>query len=471
MDRFTEKVLNFIYKTRMLKEGDAVVCGLSGGADSVALLSVLNDLKSVLGIRIYALHFNHMIRPEADEDEAFCRRLCKELDVPFKSVSKDIPAMAKAEGLTEEEAGRIARYRAFNEYAVEAGAGLIAVAHHQNDAAETLLMNLARGTGLKGAGGIRPVRDNVIRPLLSVTRQQIEDYLKERGISFCTDSTNLENDHTRNYIRNEIMPRLTGEVNSRSVEHLAGAAISFDRADEFIQDYAKEVFDRTAEVSEKEVFISAQALLSEKEIIRQRLVLLMFEAMVPGRKDFGSVHVENVLSLLKDTRGEAYADLPYGLSATRSYDRLSIGFLETKDKDAGDIAINLGPGEETKVFVPGAGEALLSVFAYDKQTKAPTETYTKWLDYDRIQEVLFRTARPGDVIAIDTAEGIKAKPLRKFMTDVKIPRAKRDGMYILCDGSNVLWVPGYRISASYKVSDRTENVLEIKIKNGGYSNG
>ncbi len=471
MDKFTDRVLNFIHKTGMLARGDKVVVGFSGGADSTALLTVLSELEGVLGIGLYALHLNHGIREEAGEDEAFCRQFCAERGITFKSVSRDIPQMARVLSLTEEEAGRIARYQAFDDYCRELGAGRIAVAHHMDDAAETLLMNLSRGSGLKGAGGIRPVRDNVIRPLLCVTRAEIEQYLGKRAIDFCTDRTNLENEYTRNYIRNEVMPALTEHVNSRAAYHMALAASSFDRADEFIRSYAEDALDKSLRMSEGRALIPAAAILSEKEIIRETMVLLIFERLVPGRKDIGHAHVEAVLSLLEAADGEASADLPYGLRAIRRYRELEIGPAKHRDDEPLEIAAQLQPGMETEVFVPGLGRAEMAVFPYDKEKSLPVETYTKWLDYDRIQEVLFRKRRPGDEIAIDGEGRIFKKSLNKFMTDVKIPKSRRDEMYILADGSSIVWVPGYRIGADYKVSDATKTILEINIINGGIYNG
>ena len=168
MDRFTGKVLNYIKQNEMVSPSDIVVVGFSGGADSTALLTVLGDLKDVLKIKVAAIHINHGIRSEAGADEEFCKRFCKDRNIPFKSVFVDVPSMASEMKLTEEEAGRIARYEAFGDYAKELGARVIAVAHHENDVAETLIMNLSRGCGLHGAAAIRPVRDNVIRPLLCV---------------------------------------------------------------------------------------------------------------------------------------------------------------------------------------------------------------------------------------------------------------------------------------------------------------
>ena len=725
MNTFERKVLNFIREKAMAESGDTVIVGLSGGADSVALISVLSELKSVLGISIYALHVNHGIRGKAaDADENFAKELCERLQVPFESVYVDVPAIAKKEKLTEEEAGRMARYSAFAEAARKlsgsrskgagetnekeqtekqperengrdaascieengrafgsrskgagetnekeqtekqperengrdaascieensgklcVGGGIkIAVAHHENDVAETLLMNLARGTGLKGASSIRPVRGNIIRPLLCVTRQEIEEYLAEKGLTFCTDLTNLENDHTRNVVRNLILPELTDKVNSQTIDHFVRAAESFAEADEYIAEVVERRFsemamplrepkstyadvrrtesvpassgeietapatadvrstvqvlekdinikeDHSAEkienitenqltetkekiaesqsteikekakehqVSEKNKVLSAPRLpsgyaidqaefLKEPGIIRRGIILLAIEKVVGTRKDITERHLRAAEELFSGRAGSGSINLPYGLVAARSYEKLQIRLCtepvrlqgsrrlsdakhdkkhskcnlpdmkpveedshnrpattETdgstdhnrpadaeKDNAAAQrcssgtnpgrrpmdneqgtlppspcIPIELAPGQEMSILIPGLGDVQIAVFPYDREKEIPRETYTKWFDYDRIQEVVFRTGDRGDVLEIEQNGSIAAKRLSKFMTDIKLPRDERDSQYILADGNRVLWVVGYRIGASFKVTDRTENILAVKI--------
>ena len=185
MNNFESRVYNFIKGKEMITPGKTVLVGFSGGADSTALLLVLWELKRLLQIELVAVHVNHGIREEAGKDAEFTRSFCEKLGIKFHLVEKDIPALSGEWKMTEEEAGRKVRYDAFEEIAAQNGASYIAVAHHQNDVAETLLMNLLRGSGIHGAGGIRPVRGKIIRPLLCTSRSEIEDYLRKKDISFC----------------------------------------------------------------------------------------------------------------------------------------------------------------------------------------------------------------------------------------------------------------------------------------------
>ncbi len=209
------KIYDFITVNNMISCGDSVVCGLSGGADSVALLIALSELSQRLGINVEALHVNHCLRgAESDGDEQFCCELCKKLNVPFRAVSCDVRSYAELNSLSTEEAARKLRYSIFNEYSE---GKKLATAHNANDNLETVILNLARGTGIKGLAGIPPVRGNIIRPLLTVTRQEIESFLSERHQSYVTDSTNLSDDYTRNKIRHKILPMLA-EINCSAVE-------------------------------------------------------------------------------------------------------------------------------------------------------------------------------------------------------------------------------------------------------------
>ncbi len=245
MNEITDKIYRYIEQNNMLTDCERVVTGLSGGADSVCLLLVLKGYieRKHLKTELCAVHVNHGIRQEAGEDEEFARALCERLGVKFAAYHIDAVKIAGQLGMSVEEAGRKERYRIFNEECRGHNAR-IAVAHHMNDQAETVLMNLARGTSLKGIGGIRAVRDNIIRPLLSVTRAEVEELLKAYGQAYVTDATNLCNDYTRNSIRNVVIPYMTEKVNAHTVENIASAAEELRKDNEFIEAEAGKAYDK-----------------------------------------------------------------------------------------------------------------------------------------------------------------------------------------------------------------------------------
>lgn len=228
----TDRIIRTIDAYSMLTGGERVTVALSGGADSVCLLYVLKEIAEKYSIKIDAIHINHCIRgEEADRDEEFCRKLCEKLDVPFVAKRIDVPAYAAEKKLSVEEAARKVRYSAFAEHSRN---GLIATAHTASDNAETVLFNFARGTGLKGMCGIPPVRENIIRPLIDVTRQDIEEYLEKKCQEYVIDSTNLTTDYTRNRIRHNVMPEIL-KINNGFYKTFCNELKVFSEENSFIE--------------------------------------------------------------------------------------------------------------------------------------------------------------------------------------------------------------------------------------------
>ncbi|SFP86540.1 tRNA(Ile)-lysidine synthase [Butyrivibrio proteoclasticus] len=471
MNNFENKVLNFIRDNQMVMARDKVIVGFSGGADSTALITVLFTLKEILKIEIIAAHVNHGIREEAGEDAEFTRRFCEERGIRYHLLEENVPQIAANSRLSEEEAGRIVRYDFFSQLVKSEGTAKIAIAHHQNDAAETFLHNIFRGSGLRGGGGIRPVRDNIIRPLLCVTRDEIEYYLKEKEISFCTDATNLENIHTRNKLRNKVIPYVEKEINRSAVEHIYRATKDFAMAEDYIRDQAKKVFNNISEKDNREIVLDLKKLDIEPEILKRYVILKCFEELTPNRKDITARHVDALLTLISETDGSASLDLPYNIRAVRSYDKLilleNIENCDGCNLDDQLVIEKLELGDETKLNIPRFGVATIDIMSYNGKTSIPSDTYTKWFDCDRIQEAIFRHRKPDDYICIEQNGAIRKKKLSKFMTDEKIPAIERDNIWILADGDHCIWIPGYRISCSYKISDKTKKILAIAINNGG----
>ena len=471
MNGFESKVLNFIQRNNLAVPGDRIVVGFSGGADSTALLTALWGLRDILKISIVAVHVEHGIREDSMKDAEFAENFCLKRNIEFVLVRENVPEIARQRHLSEEEAGREVRYETFERIRKEKFGTRIAVAHHENDVAETLLFNLVRGTSLRGGASIRPLRGNVIRPLLCVNRQEIEGYLEGKGLTYCTDSTNLENIHHRNIIRNKVIPLLEKELNPRATEHLARAAADFRIADEFIREMTDRTFEQLVKDENGSLTFGAGEIMEQPELIRRNLVLKCIGQMCGSVKDISFAHINAVLGLAGSDAGCKSVDLPYNLAALRAYDRIRIINKENEKEFVPEVIPLPEDILETEIEIPVLGKAVIRVFPYDEHENIPTDTYTKWFDYDRIQSAVFRTRQPSDVICIELGGEKRSKMLSKYMTDEKIPAFDRDRMYILADDEQVIWIPGYRISAAYKVSNSTRNVLAISIKDGGNVNG
>jgi tRNA(Ile)-lysidine synthase len=229
-----EKVFKYIREKGLIKKNDHIIAGVSGGADSVCLLLLLIEMKREWNLKIHVVHVHHGIGgKEADEDAAFVEKLCKEKQLSFSCHYVDIPKVSQTEGISCEEAGRQERYRIFNQVMKEKTAYKIAVAHNLNDNSETILWNLFRGTHIKGLGGIAPENGVLIRPILCLTREEIEEWLEEKEIDYRKDSTNDQEIYTRNRIRKNILKEARENINFRSLEHIAGAGEALREIEEY----------------------------------------------------------------------------------------------------------------------------------------------------------------------------------------------------------------------------------------------
>lgn len=445
-----KKVLNFVRENRIIENGDSVVLGVSGGADSICMLSVLNELKEQLELTLTVVHVNHHIRgKEAERDADFVKMMCDSMEITCVRVDKDIPSMAKKTGMSEEEAGRHARYEAFNDVVESVKANKIAVAHNLNDNSETVLFNLFRGTGIKGLTGIPCKREMIIRPLLCCTRQEIESYLNERGLEFCMDSTNKTTEYSRNKIRLELLPYIKENINNKAEYNIVNAAENLGEIYDFINMETEKAYNK---------YVSGNVFLQDgfniHPALQNHIIRKIIEDQAGKLKDITKNHVTSVMSL-RNMNTSKSVNLPYGLVAKRTYD----GIVIKKNQE-----IYAKKNVCEKIIENG------HIFEYDKLNIALEKdtfdrgnieelVYTKWLDYDKIQGLTLRNRQEGDYIVID--EKGSQKKLKDYFINEKIPREKRDDILLLADGSHIVWIIGYRISSYYKVSESTSQIIKV----------
>ena len=485
MNEIIDKIYRYIEQNNMLTDCERVVVGLSGGADSVCLLMVLKGYieRKHLQTELCVVHVNHGIRQEAGDDEEFARVLCERMGVEFMAYHIDAAGLAKQLGMSVEEAGRKERYRIFNE-ACKGRNARIAVAHHMNDQAETVLMNLSRGTSLKGIGGIRPVRDNIIRPLLSVTRAEVEEVLKDFNQPYVTDATNLCNDYTRNSLRNVVIPYMTEKVNAHTVENIADAAEELQKNFDFIEAEAQKAYDKYVYVGDTVVLrLYGEEFAVLHEVIRKRVIYRAVYALTQTAKDIYKVHVNAVDELVAKPVGSS-ADICYGLRAVKGYDDI---IISRKNMDAASenlSGIRGLTGAELERLKSGEAVTITQNIYYDdngapelKQVRVKLQLhsnyeknrnyanscYAKSFDYDKIQgKLCIRSRVDGDRIVVNRA-GTWRK-LKKEFIDRKVPSGMRDNVLVVSDDSGVLWAVGVRRSECALIDDETRNVLEITIQ-------
>ena len=452
-------VASYMEQHHMIKEGDVIIAGVSGGADSVCLFSILNEYCAKKGATLMVVHINHGIRKDAAADASYVEAICKEAGVKFYLFCEDIPSYAKERGIGTEEAGRLARYEAFEKVRAQFGeCGKIAVAHNRNDQAETTLFHLLRGSGVAGLSGIMPVRDNIIRPLLCVERKEIENYLTRKGIKWCIDSTNEENTYTRNKLRNVVFPYVDKEICEQSIRHVANTAEEMAQVKSFLEELTDKA-EKEVLLKEKEVVcIHCEEFLKQHPVMKKQLLLRSLSYLVPSRKDFTAVHIKDILSLFEKHSGKQI-QLPYGLCALREFDRIIIRKNELKAQGQAAMPVTV-PGQVT------CADGMIvefSILPVDKYLEIPQKTYTKWFDYDKIGHCLMlRNRQSGDYLTI--TEGGARKKIKEYFIEEKVPRTQRENKLLLADDKHILWVIGMRISEAYKVSDSTKTILQVMIK-------
>lgn len=463
-----DKVKKYIAVHQMISDGDVVVAGVSGGADSVCLLILLWKLLKEKDFSLAVVHVNHGVREDADKDVDYTKELCKRLEIPFFLKKVDMEGYAAKNGMSPEEAGRLLRYQAFEETAAEVSDGgsyKIAVAHNSNDRAETLLFNLFRGSGIKGLAGIRPVRERIIRPLLCLERTEIETYLAEEKIAFCIDSTNDEDGYTRNKIRHHIIPYAEEQINRNAAAHLCEAADILAETEAFVQKQTTLAYEScVTNRNEKEQILDLNIFRTQDQYLQKMILLRCMEQLTPHRKDITKKHIGALLEII-DKDGSKELSLPYGIKAYKEYDRLVISNGQESPEYL-PISISI-PGEVT---VPGLGVLSFSYlsreeFFYKKGQIIPEKTYTKWFDCDKITKVLLlRTRKAGDYLTINSS--LQKKSVKEYMINEKIPKMQRERIYLLADGPHILWIPGHRISQYYKVDESTKCILQVQLKGG-----
>ncbi len=440
------QIAAFIAENELIPKGAAVVAGVSGGADSVALLRILTLLASKMEFSVFAAHLNHGIRGDAaDADEAFVVSLCEAYGVPLFRARADVPRFARANGHTLEEEARIVRYAFLERARKHFGASRIAVAHHKDDQAESVLLHLMRGSGLAGLTGMQPQRGALIRPMLCVRRAEIEAFLEQEGIPYCTDATNLEPDGTRNRTRLEIIPYVEKHINPAFTQTLCATAELLRRDEDYLSNQARAALDVAAQGDGYD----RHALAALPWPIQTRAIRMAL-ANAGAAVDVERAHVEKVMALLEARTG-ASLDLP-GARA-----RVSYGLVHFEK-----------PGEsapepfELPLAIPGDTRTPEGTFcaAYSDTIAYTTDKFTACFDAGKLPaELIVRRRRAGDRFFPLGAPG--SRKLKEYFIDRKVPREARERP-LVASGSDVLFLPGFGIAETVKITPETTRVLRVE---------
>ncbi len=441
-----------VRRERLIPDGAAVLIALSGGADSMALLHAMRALAPAHGWRLAAAHVNHGLRgDEAERDEAFAREWCARWSVPLHVMRADVAAEAAARGEGLEETGRRIRYAFFNELCACEGYDRIATAHTASDNVETLLLHLARGSGVRGLGGIRPLLGRRIRPLLDVTREEVEAYCRENAVPFVTDSTNFDTAYCRNLLRHEAVPALR-RVNPRLEEAAGRLARAARRDDDCLETLAAALLDE-ARLAE-DVFDPAP-LAAAHEALRLRALRRLAGEEAEER------HAAALDTLL--TVGGS-VNLPGGRTALLADGRLQIRPAAPRAA-VPYFEWTIRPGERCEICGRIYQIACVSLEEYEKKKKIHKNLLKNTVNYDKISgDLVVRQRLPGDAYHPMGRQG--GKSLKKLFNEAKIPPEIRDTIPILCDSAGILLAYGCGCDERVRPDESTRRFLIITVEDG-----
>ena len=454
MNNFENKVLQTIKKHNMLNKGDSVLVGLSGGADSSVLLYALKKLEPVLEIKVFCAHLNHGIRgKEAQRDMIFSQEFAKTLNVQIKCKTVDVPGYSKTHKISDETAGRKLRYEFFNKVSEDFGCNKIAVAHNKNDRAETIVMNMIRGCGSNGFYGIKPVNNNIIRPLIDVLRSEIEEYAREKKIDYVTDSSNAMDIYTRNLVRNKILKEMSG-LNPKAVDNIIRTSdIIYEEnklATESILSVCPVVISEDCAKVNKNLFMD----LNNSQ--KRQLILYCVSQICKSTENVSFSQLDNVLSSV--ATGKTFK-IGSHANIVNTSDEIIITAVEQKD-----IQYEYNVNDNGLCYIPELNKTYKFEYveAYKKEKDA---TYISADGYE-IHDLKLRTKLNGDSFIPSGLKG--TKKVKKFFIDSKIPSFERHCYPLLVLNDEILAILPLRVNEKYKIDTTTDKILRIKEYGGTY---
>ena len=460
--------MSYIKDNNLINPKDRILIALSGGPDSVCLLNILYNLKGELDIEIGAAHLNHMLRDEeAFQDEEYVKNLCKSFNIPCFVKRVDINKYSKENKMSSEMAGRDARYNFFDEVIKEHGYNKIATAHNANDQAETILFRLMRGTGIEGLCGIKVSRDKIIRPILCLSRKEVEEYIEVTNLKPRIDKTNFEKIYNRNKIRLDILPYIKENFNEDIIQTLNRMSVLLQKDNEFIEKSARSFYEKYC-VEQQDYFIIKKKMFDNHEAVVTRVIRYALTNFSKTHYDFEMKHIYDICNLAKNNSGKVI-DLPNKIYAENIYgdiyikERIINNKIHVKQEIVKqEIKINKDNIDGKKIaFQNNIIE--FSVSNNDSNLNLKLNTLTKYFDFDKINNFIsLRNRKNGDKIIPLGMSG--SKKLKDIFIDMKIPKEERDCVPLLCFDENISWIVGLRVSEEYKITNKTKNILKVIVK-------
>jgi len=447
-----QKTLKFIDENHLLEKNDKVLVALSGGADSVFLLYFLSKFKKRLGIELAAFHLNHQLRGKsADQDEIFCHGFCVENKIEFHSISRDIKTFARKNKISVEEAGREIRYAELFKASKKLKFSKIATAHNASDSVETIILNFVKGAGIKGLTGIPIRRENIIRPILCLSSDEIRKYLKANRISYRIDKSNLKNDYERNFLRNDIIPKLKRRLNPKVEEKISNTAKILNDINSFIEVQLNQLAKSAANFDGKELKIKLKQIAK----IDKSIFSIFFKSVV--EKNFNieltSENIHSLIELINSQTGRVI-HLKEKVIASKDRDLLVIN-RQTKNRYK-IVNKKIKIGQKIEI-----DEKVISIKQISKKNvKFITNKSTEFISGDLVDELFeIRNWKAGDKFYPIGMKG--TKKISDYLSDEKISSHRKRENLVLTNSGKIVWVIGLRIDSRFKVTSKTKKFLKL----------
>ena len=459
-----DRVKRTIDRYQLLKKGDRLIVGVSGGVDSMVLLHLLNSFREAFHLSLIVAHVNHGFRPEASEREAeLVQKESARLHLPFEYGQFNVRELQKLRGLSPQDAARRIRFHFFHDLLLKHHAQKIALGHHADDQVETVLSRLIRGSGLQGLKGILPIREGkVIRPLLEVWREEIDSVALEKKIPFLLDSSNLKNDYLRNRIRLSLIPFIEGEYQPNFKETLLRTSAILREENDYLEGGAEEAYQRIIHEEKDTLAFKFSEYQSLHQAIQWRVMRKILERIQNWGRDMedgGGAEVHKIRQNLRRSSPSFLLELAHGFWVEKRYDIVLIGKREVKPS----------PSFEVELICPGytlvqeiGKEVVLEETDREQLGDYSGPPNTALMDYESLRFPLkMRNFRLGDRFSPLGVKG--SQKLKDFFIDHKVPKFERPNVPLLISGEKIAWVVGYRIDDQVKITEKTEKVLKVKV--------
>ena len=451
-----ETVWKTVEQYQMLEKGDNVLLGISGGPDSMALLDLLYKKRETYGIRLFVVHVDHRLRPEAKEEAEYVRSFTEKREIPFRLFSVDVQQYAKMHHMSFEQAGHEVRFSCFQEAAKEWQITKIALGHHRDDRVETVLMHMIQGTGLDGLCAM-PARDGkLIRPLANVSKEDLIRYCEEGKIRYFTDQTNLETDCLRNKIRLELIPQME-QYNGKVKEGILRMEESASADLDFLEKTVDSLCETYEKKTEGGISFPKNPIRDAHTAIQRRLLRRLYRNLTGTERNLTFRHTEQMRQMLSQDRTVGRISLPGHVIFSCVYEEVRMQYEQNDSETSYCVAWDLSK----TLRITGIGE--FSARKLSGAVSAYKDLHTVFTDAQQTASVLqIRTRKSGDQVQPVGMNGHKS--LKKFMIDRKIPAKERARLPIVTSGDEIIWIPGYFFGEKAKITEKTTECYRLDWK-------